>query len=72
MNEGGAPSTFKDAMEWIGARGGLYAMKVEERGVVVVVTVGASRAVEVAASFEKWELEAALLRAVGVLATRGS
>jgi hypothetical protein len=62
-----APTTFREAIEWIGKRSGLYAMKVDGSRVVISVRIGAQRASVPAASASEVDLQAALIRAIGDL-----
>ena len=64
MSDDEAPTTFAAAMDWIGSRSGLYAMKVEGDHVLISVRVDGLTASEAATSMEESDLEAALVRAI--------
>jgi hypothetical protein len=64
MSDDAAPTTFADAMDWIGSRSGLYVMKVEGDRIMISVRVGGLSASEAATSTEGSDLEAALVRAI--------
>jgi hypothetical protein len=64
MSARDAPTTFADAMDWIGSRSGLYVMKVEGDHLLISVRVGGLSASEVATSMDESDLEAALVRAI--------
>jgi hypothetical protein len=61
------PTTFHEAIEWIGRRSGLYAMKMDGSRVVISVRIGTLRASVPAASASEIDLQAALIRAIGDL-----
>jgi hypothetical protein len=58
------PTTFPEAIEWIGKRSGLYAMKMDGSRVVISVRIGSQRASVAAASANEVDLQAALIRAI--------
>jgi hypothetical protein len=64
MSHDAAPTTFADAMDWIGSRSGLYVMKVEGDRIVISVRVGGQNASEAVTSMEESDLEDALVRAI--------
>jgi hypothetical protein len=62
------PTTFADAIEWIGSRSGHYTMRSDGDRIVVSVKVDGRSASETARSVEEDDLEAALIRALGRIA----
>jgi hypothetical protein len=62
------PTTFADAIEWIGSRSGRYAMRSDGDRIVISVQVGGRSASETARSIDETDLEAALIRALGRIA----
>jgi hypothetical protein len=67
-----APTTFAEAIDWIGSRRGHYAMKMEAGRIVISVRVGPSSAREAAASMDESDLEDALIRAIQRIVARGT
>ena len=70
MSDDTTPTTFADAIEWIGRRSGHYAMKMEGSRVMVSVILGNARVSEIATSSEEGDLQAALIRAIRRIAGR--
>jgi len=68
MSDDAAPTTFADAMDWIGRRSGLYIMKVEGERIMISVRVSGLSASETATSTDEGDLEAALVRAIRQIA----
>ncbi len=62
------PTTFADAIEWIGNRSGHYMMRADGDRIVISVKVGGRSASEAARSVEEGDLQAALIRALGKIA----
>jgi hypothetical protein len=59
------PTTFADAIEWIGSRSGHYMMRSDGDRIVISVQVGGRSASETARSGDESDLEAALILALG-------
>jgi hypothetical protein len=68
MPDGMTPTTFAEAIEWIGLRSGHYTMRSDGDRIVISVKVGGRSASEAASSVDESDLEAALVRALGRIA----